>query len=79
MIDLLLTDVVMPTLGGGRLAQEVDDISPHMKVLYTSGYTDDAIVRQGVLQDGVAFIAKPFTPVALAEKVREVLDAGSVP
>jgi CheY-like chemotaxis protein len=79
LIDLLLTDVVMPTLGGGRLAQEVDDISPHMKVLYTSGYTDDAIVRQGVLQDGVAFIAKPFTPVALAEKVREVLDAGSVP
>jgi PAS domain S-box-containing protein len=78
-IALVLTDVVMPTLGGGRLAQEVDDVYPHMKVLYTSGYTDDAIVRQGILQDGVAFIAKPFTPVALAEKVREVLDAGSAP
>jgi len=78
-IDLLLTDVVMPTLGGGRLAQEVDDSYPHMKVLYTSGYTDDAIVRQGVLQDGLAFIAKPFTPAALAAKVREVLDDRPAP
>ncbi len=73
-IDLLLTDVVMPGMNGSELATQLVLHYPEMKVLFTSGYTDDAITRHGVLDEGVSFIGKPYTPVALARKVREVLD-----
>ena len=73
-IDLLLTDVVMPGMNGAELARQLVLHRPEMKVLFTSGYTDDAITRHGVLEKGVSFIGKPYTPSALTRKVREVLD-----
>ena len=73
-ISLLVTDVVMPRMGGSELAQQLTQLHPHIKVLYTSGYTEDAIVHHGVLQDGVNFLAKPYSPATLAKKVRAVLD-----
>jgi PAS domain S-box-containing protein len=74
-IHLLLTDVVMPGMSGRELADALTAKRPGTKVLYSSGYTDDAIVRQGVLEPGIAFIQKPYRPKALARKVREVLDS----
>jgi len=74
-IHLLITDVVMPRLGGRELAQELAEARPDMKVLFMSGYTDDEMVRSGVLRAEAAFIQKPFTPEELGRKVREVLDA----
>ncbi len=72
--DLVITDVVMPLMSGTELAEQIALLEPPPKVLYMSGYTDDSIVRHGVLQHKAFFLQKPFTAVSLAEKVREVLD-----
>ncbi len=74
-VDLVFTDVVMPQMGGKELADHIHTMRPETKVLFSSGYTEDAIVHHGVLNEGVAFLHKPYTPGVLAHKVREVLDA----
>ena len=73
-IHLLVTDVVMPETGGRVVAEQVTALYPGVRVLFVSGYTDDAVIRHGVLRDGVNFLQKPFSLVTLAVKVREVLD-----
>jgi DNA-binding NtrC family response regulator len=73
-IDLLLSDVIMPESAGVPLIERLRLVRPDLRVLYMSGYTDDAIIHHGVLEEGIPFLQKPFTPHALAQKVREVLD-----
>ena len=73
-IHLVLTDVVMPDVDGRGLAEQFKQIRPDTRVLFMSGYTDDAVVRHGILQEGIAYLQKPFTPQALAAKVRAVLE-----
>jgi two-component system cell cycle sensor histidine kinase/response regulator CckA len=73
-IDLLFTDVVMPQMSGNELADRIRALHPQTKILFTSAYTESAIVHQGVLNKGVALLQKPFTPSALANKLREMLD-----
>jgi len=73
-IDLLVTDVVMPGMDGRELADRLGPVHPETRCLFMSGYTDDAIVRRGVREEGMPFLQKPFTIDALALKVREVLD-----
>ena len=74
-IHLLLTDVVMPQISGRELAERLLTIRPQLQVLYMSGYTDDAIVRHGLLEESLNFIQKPFDSISVARKVREVLDS----
>ena len=74
-IHLTITDVVMPQMSGRELAERLARVRPEMKVLYMSGYTDDATVRLALLDKQVAFIQKPFAADALARKVRDTLDA----
>ncbi|MCH8064011.1 MAG: PAS domain S-box protein, partial [Chloroflexi bacterium] len=75
-IDLLVTDLVMPLLGGKGLADKLSETHPETKVLFTSGYTDDATTRNMGPESGRDFLHKPFTPTGLAKKVRDVLDSG---
>ncbi len=72
-IHLLLTDVVMPKTSGKEVALRLSALHPETKVLYMSGYTDDAIVRHGILEGGAPFLQKPFAPNVLLLKIREVL------
>jgi CheY-like chemotaxis protein len=73
-IDLVITDVIMPKMSGRELAESISSIRPSARVLYMSGFTDDAIIRHGILDEDVPFIQKPFSPDSLALKTREVLD-----
>jgi DNA-binding response OmpR family regulator len=74
-IHLLLTDVVMPGMGGRELAEHVVGERAGLRVLFMSGYTEDEVLHRGVSAEAMAFLAKPFTPEALVARVRAVLDA----
>jgi CheY-like chemotaxis protein len=74
VVDLVISDLVMPEMGGRELATQLRADAPRLKVLFTSGYTDDAGIRQGALQAGMGFLSKPFTPETLVRKAREMLD-----
>jgi len=80
-IDLVATDAVMPKMNGRVLAERLATVRPGLRVLFMSGYTDDDMLRRGIMDPRMAFLQKPFTPEALAKKVREVLDgsASAVP
>ena len=74
-IALVVTDVIMPGMSGKTMADRLRTTSPHLKILFTSGYTDDVIAHHGVLEEGIAFLPKPYTVPTLTRKVRELLDA----
>jgi CheY-like chemotaxis protein len=74
-IDMAVVDVVMPEMSGPDLVREIAPLRPDIRLLYISGYTDEAIVHHGIPESGAAFLQKPFLPDALARKVREVLDS----
>jgi len=73
-IDLLVTDVLMPGIGGRELAERAALLRPDMRILFMSGHTDDAVLNLGIKMHGLPFLQKPFTLLQLAKKVREVLD-----
>jgi CheY-like chemotaxis protein len=74
VVHLVFTDVVMPRMGGAELAARARDLRPGIRVLFSSGHTEDSIVEHGILQAGVDFLQKPYTPALLARKLRELLD-----
>jgi signal transduction histidine kinase len=74
-IALVLTDVIMPRMGGKAMAEWLQTTNPDLKILFTSGYTEDAIAHHGVLDEGIEFLPKPYTPASLTRKVRALLDA----
>ena len=76
-IHLLITDVIMPDMTGKQLADQLVPIRPGMKVLYISGYSGDVLAQRGVLEPDVAYLPKPFTPVTLSARVREILGPGA--
>jgi CheY-like chemotaxis protein len=78
-IRLVLTDVIMPVMGGNVMAEWLKAMNPDLKILFSSGYTDDAISHHGVLQPGIEFLPKPYTPSALARRVRALLDKPDAP
>jgi signal transduction histidine kinase/ActR/RegA family two-component response regulator len=78
-IDLVLTDMVMPKMGGRELAERVCQIRPYTKVIFMSGYTDDVLVRTGALNPGMSFLQKPLRAETLTAKIREALDAAALP
>jgi CheY-like chemotaxis protein len=73
-IDVLLTDVVMPGMNGRELADQLTSLRPGLKVLFTSGYPADMIVRHGIAKSDIAYVEKPYLPDELARKMRELLD-----
>lgn len=77
-IDLVMTDVNMPQMGGQELVEKLRPLLPEVKVLYMSGYMEDVIADHGVLDQDIYFLGKPFNPDALLKKVRELLDSGSM-
>jgi DNA-binding NtrC family response regulator len=77
-IHLLMTDVVMPGISGRELAERIGRIRPGIKVLYMSGYTDQAVVHHGILEDDAILLQKPFTVTTLATKLREILELDAV-
>ena len=74
VFDLLVTDVIMPRMGGRELMEKLHMVFPGHKVLFISGYTDNSIVHHGILEEGIEFLQKPFTPSAILRKIRTVLD-----
>ncbi len=78
-IALLVSDVIMPRVNGREMARRMRELQPHLRVLFISGYTDRAVVENGLLEAGTSFLQKPFSPEALARKVREILDAAPQP
>ena len=74
-IDIVVTDVVMPGMGGRQMVNQLVSLHPKAKVLFLSGYADDSIVRHGILHEQVPFLQKPFSPMTLGGKAREVLDS----
>jgi CheY-like chemotaxis protein len=76
-IDLTVSDVIMPIMSGKELADRLRTLRPDIKILLTSGYTDDALAHHGVLETGLAFLEKPFSRAKLAQKVRDILDEAS--
>jgi FixJ family two-component response regulator len=76
-VDLLLTDLVLPTASGSELARRLHALRRQIRVLFMSGYPAETIVERGVLEPGAIFLEKPFTPDALAKKVRQALDGNA--
>ena len=77
-VDAVLTDLAMPGIGGRELARRLRESRPSLPVVFMSGYTDDVVLRRGLLESGVPFLEKPLSPVKLAQKMRQVLDGGTL-